>query len=510
MKKIEMSQLNQTKIDLRNKNSMYENAKEKVILLQKEIKNLKEENTQYLQIIDSQKEDIERMQYTIDEYSRMIFKKRKKISQDSHSFNQNETSDNENIHKNTNNKREKESYKRKIPSFDKISHTIETPIIQCPSCLHPLTNIKKIERYVEDISFKEVKPKVTKYILHSWFCSVCKKQKSLKDIPKWVVMFWDNIRMFVNFSITVLKLSYDAVKSILKTLYSFEISDGEIRNILETEAKILTPEYNRIKWDIQKQFWVNFDETWWQVRSNDEKSYAWCMTWIENPDTIFDLWISRGGGEIDILGWVEENKLHIWISDWYPWYTNKFGIHQLCWAHPHRKLRDLTESKLEEKKLERCRITHKEFAKLYGKVREEIKKEKEKSTSEESRKKLKNKLLKIFEKITKIHKDDPKKLITYKESLWKYKDKYFVCILYPWIPADNNKAERCLRHLVLKRKMCHWSQTKESAAFMSINYSVLLSRFWRHPDDFFWDYEYLRKLYFENFSPHEEKKELKI
>jgi hypothetical protein len=44
---------------------------------------------------------------------------------------------------------------------------------------------------------------------------------------------------------------------------------------------------------------------------------------------------------------------------------------------------------------------------------------------------LKEKLLKEFLKITKIHKNDPKKLVTYKESLAKYCDKYFVCILYP-------------------------------------------------------------------------------
>jgi hypothetical protein len=36
-----------------------------------------------------------------------------------------------------------------------------------------------------------------------------------------------------------------------------------------------------------------------------------------------------------------------------------------------------------------------------------------------------------FEKIIQIHKNDPKKLITYKNTLAKYKEKYFVCILIP-------------------------------------------------------------------------------
>ncbi len=45
-----------------------------------------------------------------------------------------------------------------------------------------------------------------------------------------------------------------------------------------------------------------------------------------------------------------------------------------------------------------------------------------------------------FEKIAIIHENDPTKLITYKTSLLKNKEKYFVCSLVPGIPADNNGA----------------------------------------------------------------------
>jgi len=48
----------------------------------------------------------------------------------------------------------------------------------------------------------------------------------------------------------------------------------------------------------------------------------------------------------------------------------------LCWAHPNRKFRDLSESKsLDKEKLERCMITYKEFSELYSILRDEIKKE---------------------------------------------------------------------------------------------------------------------------------------
>jgi hypothetical protein len=67
--------------------------------------------------------------------------------------------------------------------------------------------------------------------------------------------------------------------------------------------------------------------------------------------------------------------------------------------------------------------------------------------------------------------------------------------LIPWIPADNNKAERGLRHLVLKRRTSHWSITPESAKFMSINFSVLLSLYWKSHSHFFEKYKRIRDAY---------------
>lgn len=120
------------------------------------------------------------------------------------------------------------------------------------------------------------------------------------------------------------------------------------------------------------------------------------------------------------------------ISDGYGAYTNAFEIHQLCWAHPHRKFRDLSESKtLERENLHRCKITYEEFGKLYERIRDEMKKEMEQPTNDIQRGKLKEELMERFEEITIIHSDDPVKLITYKTTLLKNKEKYFVCILVP-------------------------------------------------------------------------------
>ena len=160
------------------------------------------------------------------------------------------------------------------------------------------------------------------------------------------------------------------------------------------------------------------------------------MTGTETREVIFSLGENRGGGMVDTLigrkleG--EEMVSFVGISDGYAAYTNAFRVHQLCWAHPQRKLRDLTETQiLESGALEQCKITYKKFSKLYTRVRDETKKEKDHPTNDEYRKNLKDELMKQLEILTLSHKDDPPKLITYKTTLWKYREKYFVCILHP-------------------------------------------------------------------------------
>jgi Transposase IS66 family len=59
---------------------------------------------------------------------------------------------------------------------------------------------------------------------------------------------------------------------------------------------------------------------------------------------------------------------------------------------------------------------------------------------------------------------------------------------YPNIPPDNNKAERAIRHLVIKRKACGGSKTQKGADVLSVLYSVLLSLYWRNPADYFGEY----------------------
>jgi hypothetical protein len=97
-------------------------------------------------------------------------------------------------------------------------------------------------------------------------------------------------------------------------------------------------------------------------------------------------------------------------------------------------------------------------------------------------------LKKEFQDIVAPNKNDPSKLASIKRRLNEQIDCYFVCINTPNIPPDNNKAERVLRHLVIKRKKSFGSKTPKGADTMSTLYSVVMSLWYRSKENFFKSY----------------------
>lgn len=510
-----LSPLAQANIHLRNEKTKYNNQKNRALKFETLYKKEKTKNEELESQIKKLLEEKEIDKQTIEEYQRMIF--HKKITKQEHKrahqsiFNEAKKT-----------KRSQESYKKPIPKDSEVKLHVLYEIDRCPDCGEQLVRKKEYNKYIEDIDASFVADRsnktISKETIQSGYCNHCKTVKSNRRIPKSPIVFWENVRMFVNFQFSVLRMSYSMIQNFLQILYNIDMSEWEIRNILASEAEILRPQYEQIRKTVTSQKGVHFDETGWLVRQDDSGNtgnYAWCMTGSETEDVLYEIWISRWWWAVKLLAQnIKENEKErrekkqeekivefVGISDNYWGYTNKFEKHQLCWAHPHRKLRELAESKyLDGEKRERCEQTYKQFSKLYKKVRDEIKKEEKRiqnatPSREEERMILKEKLLKKFNIITKIHPSDPKKLITYKNTLAKYREKYFVCIMEPWIPADNNKAERALRHLVLKRKNCHGSINEKSAKYMSINYSVLLSLYWKSPRQLFSCYKIMRDAY---------------
>ena len=254
------------------------------------------------------------------------------------------------------------------------------------------------------------------------------------------------------------------------------VSIGEIGNILQTEADQLRPEYQAIKQSVLTQTGTHYDETGWNVQKEEQGKFAWVAAGTDNNDTVFSLGRSRGKGNIEDIGTPK-----VGISDDYGAYRNSFSEHQLCWAHPHRKLRDLAESnEIEKEKKERCERAYNIFSSLYQRIR--------KSVGCNISPRLQRKLQTDFDSVAESHALDPTPLGKIKAALRKNKGKYFTFLRHPGIPADNNKAERALRHLVIKRRTSFGSKTQRGAETTSILASVILSLKWNDPENWFQKY----------------------
>lgn len=428
--------------------------------------------------------DLEKAFLLIEELRRMVFGKgKKKKDKDKNDDDFNGTGQRKKAD------RDPSSYRREIPKEEDITNEERHAEINCPHCQNELTKLKKLEFFTEDILPPEEWFKVLKRITRHWittgYCAHCQKRVSSAEIPKQKVTLGENVRQLIVFQSTIQQLSYGQIIDFAEGVLRLKVSQGEIVNILESQSDKLKPAYLTIQKNIRSSEAVNMDETGWSTQKTEQGNFAWIVADTKNDEVFYSIGQSRGKGNVEkMLG---ENYSGIGITDDYGVYKNAFkkGRHALCWAHPFRKIRDLKNSEtLEENKKVHCQKTFEEFSVLYQKIRAVngrvfLKEEREKEVL---------KLGKVFDKFIRPHPDDPQKLRQIKKRLAQQKECYFVCLLEPDIPTDNNRAERGLRHLVIKRKKSFGSKTQKGADILSIIYSVIMSLWRKSKRDFFNSY----------------------
>ncbi len=366
-------------------------------------------------------------------------------------------------------KRKKSSYNRSIPKKLEITNREYHSIERCTDCNNLLKNIDIVIFYEETIDIG--KKKIIEHEIEKGYCSYCRKYVSAIKLPTSKVFLGNEVKDLVVYMTTIQRLSFDQIIEDLNNRYKFKISSGEIAKILHKKSIYHSPDYERIKKHIQNQSVIHFDETSDKVRDGIlSKPYTWIMQGLNTPEVYFKFGQSRGGG---IAKEMYENSNACGISDDYGVYKNLFKTHQLCWAHLHRKLRDLAISKkLNDDTLKICKDTFKNESDIYKKIRGLANRY---DLTENQRIYWYRILKKKLQKLTMPNTYDPKKLKTYRETLSKNIDKYLTCIKYPGIPSDNNQAERSLRHVVIRRKTSFGSITEKGSATMSILMSVFLT-----------------------------------
>lgn len=474
-------------IEWRNLKKLHQAARERIAVQETLIK----EQTEQIQLLKEknalQEKRIETLTLRVEELERMIFGRRKKQDRDEN----NDDSSPFPSPSPAKAVRHPVSYHRRIPPPEEVTKEETHQIAACPHCATPLTRKTAVIFYEEDIRLPEQPTgfkDVTKHTVEKGYCNHCRTWRPALPIPPTSVILGPKVRAFVAYASTVLRLSYEQILHLLHDLYAFPLSQGEISGILEKEALKLTPAYERLKEDIRNQPGTHYDETGWPVQQEEKGSYAWVMTGTETPDAVFLMGRSRGKGNAEELRGNPASP-SVGITDDYGAYRKLFDVHQLCWAHPLRKLRDLAKSDVMDEEVRlHCRSVHERFAALYQDLRAELVMPFDLAKRTNAR----IAFIQRFQDIALPDPRDPKKLAIIKDTLRKNSDAYFVCLLHDGIPPDNNKAERALRHVVLKRKISFGSLTQKGADTFGVLASVVLSLWWRKPKNFFQEYLALR------------------
>jgi transposase len=369
--------------------------------------------------------------------------------------------------------RDGSSYARSIPQH--ITETRTHPISACAHCNQPFIE-KSVRVFFEEDIPLPIQKAVIRHEVEVGYCTACKRQSSGCPIPSKKTILGEQVKKYVCLLSIANRLPHAQIQEHLKDVFDLELSRGEVGNILQAEADDLRPAYERLKLSVVSQEATHYDETSWKVQKEGKGKYAWVATGTENNDTVFSMGQSRGKGNITDLGVAK-----VGITDDYGAYKNAFAEHQLCWAHPQRKLRDVAESKeIEKEKRAYCKDTYIRFSKLYKRI-----------TSVRGQTLslyLKRTFQREFNRTAAYHALDPTPLSKIKEALRRNKDAYFTFLDHPNIPIDNNKAERSLRHLVIKRKISFGSNTQRGADTTAILASVILSLKWNNPAHWFEKY----------------------
>ena len=437
---------------------------------------------------------LENVLLRLAELEEIIFGKKK----DKNDHDHNHKDKDNNLDSSAKPKRNKSSYTRPTPNENEVTDREEYNIDNCPDCGTKLTKKEFVIRYIEDIQLactdalgkdKEIRKvkKVIKQAIARGYCPKCKKWPSAIIISNKITRAGPNVKMFVSYAVNILRLSFEQTKNILLDLYSFSISDGEIAGILEKTAQALKPELARLKQRILQAKSVHLDETGWRTKA--EKNYNWVMASGDTEEAVFLVGKNRGKGQAEKL---LDKYTGIRVTDCYSAYKNLSEEQAICWSHIIRKSRDLkNNSNLRKDKAWFVKNIHSQLMKLFRKATSIHQTKFNKLSRIKALPKLKNELDDIIKKVINSPKQSVKKLTDLAKLMKEYKKQLFTCLTYQGVDMTNNKAERKLRHIVLKRKNCFGTKTEKGNQIMEVNMSVLLSLWWNDRDRFFMKFKEL-------------------
>jgi len=313
-------------------------------------------------------------------------------------------------------------------------------------------------RIVEDIPI--VKPIVTMYHIPRRYCSKCKKMvegEVLDALP--------NARIGLRAMLTavwmdvVMKGTAVGIPKIFKNFTGLKISTGEVKKMGELIAKEFSEYYEVLKEMVREADVRYMDETSWRESGINK----WLWVFVAEGVALYMIAKTRSHKEpLSILG---ENPKGIDVHDRFSAYNTlarKTGnrAQQICWFHLLVDSKDLSKLYGEEGKHihETMKYIHAKAKSFEGKGRPED---------------VENLISELQDKLDRPYKN--LKCRKFGESLKRVKEKLFQFVINPKVESTNNKAERAVRPMTVKRKISGGTRSPEGSRTLEILASVLFT-----------------------------------
>ncbi len=318
----------------------------------------------------------------------------------------------------------------------------ETPIriIDVTTDRNPLTGNKNIEEtgHIEEITitdFKIVKT-VIKYNLHEYHDMDTGEIFIAKhsDMPEKGI-FGRSVSSLVNLLRWKCRVPFDKIAFTFTHVFNIPMTAPTAMEICNRTADKVSPHYDKLRVDIQKEKAVNGDET--GAKRNGLPGWLWGFFSLTIALFVFN--VQRGGEIVEkVLGKKFEGILGCDGWSTYKVFSKKSGVLlQRCWAHAIRELKEICYNK---------KKPNKSLVKAYEWLCEIFEKVKEarKIKSQEMREQLYIELVDELNMWIEIYKSY-RRLRSFVNKIENGENFWFTCVLHLEIEPTNNRAERGLR-----------------------------------------------------------------
>ncbi len=333
---------------------------------------------------------------------------------------------------------------------EKPTRMVEHGIKHCPVCASALGGIS-VARRRQVIELPAPPPiEVTEHVVYHGWCSQCGTWREAPlDVSKQVVghgRFGVKIASLIAYLRTVMRLPVRQIQAYLASLHGLQISSGEIVDLSQRVKAQMEPTLLTLKQQIRASPAVQADETGW--REDGINGYVWS---VSTPELrYYEYHHSRSSKVIkQILGEVFQGVLG---SDFYAAYNIYEGLHQRCWVHLLRDIRELKKLHPDDAALQQWAKDVKAIylqALAYAGPETTLPAAKQEALRRRQQHAYEHDLWQVCAPYA--HTCRP--MHTLCERVERFLPELFVFVAVPGVPAHNNLAERSVRPLVIARKI---------------------------------------------------------